>query len=105
VIQIRRKIVDFSKGDLVGIPVTYTRGAFQDELLVSFNVEGEAFSGFAKREDLKFIDDRQAKLKAEVLDVGDQITLKIFGSFFTTNGIEPFQSAWASANLNQMAAA
>jgi hypothetical protein len=96
--------MDFNKGDFVGIPVTYTRGAFDDEFLVSFKVNEENFSGFAKRADLQFVDDRTAKLKAKVLDVSEEITLKIFGSFFTTNGIEPFQASWALKNLNQMAA-
>lgn len=91
--------MQLKKGDMVEIPVTYAKGAFADEFLVYINTDHTIMSGFARRSDLTFVDDTNARLRARILDVGDHVQLKVYGSFFTTNGIEPVQQEWAKRHL------
>lgn len=97
--------MQFSVGEFVGVPVEYAKGAFDNELLISLTYNDDTISGFVRRENLKFVDERHALLKAEVLSVAADIKLRLLGSFFTTNGVEPFQSDWANRNLKTLEAA
>ena len=95
--------MEFSVGDFVGVPAKYAQGAFDDELMVSIEYEEQSISGFVRMENIKILDknDGKALVKAKVLNIDGEIVLKILGSFFTTNGIEPFQADWANKNLNR----
>lgn len=96
----------FAVGDFVGVPAIYAPGAFSDEMMVTINNGADLISGFVQRANIvRFVDDRNAFVKAKVVGTDSVITLKLFGSFFTTNGIEPFQADWASKNLNRAEAA
>lgn len=95
----------FNVGEIVGVPCSYAKGAFDNELMVSFEYEAETISGFVRRENLTIVDDHNGLLKAQVLSVDGEVRLKLYGSFFTTNGIEPFQAEWARNHLNRLKAA
>jgi hypothetical protein len=101
----RRTVMTLKAGELVGVPATYTKGPFADELLVSIQIDDESVSGFVRRENVQFIDDTRALVKAKVLSVDTQVVLELYGQFFTTNGIEPVQADWASKNLSVLATA
>jgi hypothetical protein len=92
-------------GALVGVPATYTKGPFGDEMLVSIDTGAEKISGFVKRDNIRFIDDTNALVRAKVLSIEPEIMLELFGQFFTTNGVEPVQADWAQRNLKDLAAA
>jgi hypothetical protein len=97
--------MSFSIGEFVGVPVRYAKGAFDNELMISLTYNDDTISGFVQRENLRFVDDRNALLKAEVLSIASDIRLRLLGSFFTTNGVEPFRSEWAISNLKKLEAA
>ena len=94
--------MQFSVGEFVGVPVQYAKGAFDNELMISLVYNDDAISGFVRRENLKFVDDRNALLKAEILSIANDVRLRLFGSFFTTNGVEPFPVEWANRHLKPL---
>lgn len=74
-------------GDKVLVPTQATPGAFPGEKLVTVSTEAGPVSGFAKTD---FVIDRDdaTYLLAEVRRVSrDTITVRLFGSFFTTTGL------------------
>lgn len=95
----------FNVGDFVGVPVQYAKGAFDSELMISLPYKDDTISGFVRRENLSFVDDRNAFLRAEVLSIAADVKLRLLGSFFTTNGIEPFQAEWANNHLQRLESA
>ena len=73
----------FHAGDLVEVPCDIQAGPFPDEKLVTVETEdGRVISGFVKTDYLN--EDRNTVL-AKILAVsGDDIQLRLLGSFFTT---------------------
>ena len=97
--------MSFEVGMVVEVPATYAKGPFSNEMLVSIDTGDGRISGFVRRENIKFIDDTHAAVKAKVLDNGPPVLLELYGQFFTTNGIEPVQADWAVKNLRRAEAA
>lgn len=97
--------MSFEKGAIVEVPATYTKGPFNDEMLVSIDTGENRISGFVRREHIRFVDDTNAYVKARVLSNDPEILLELYGEFFTTNGIEPVQAEWAKQNLAKAQAA
>lgn len=92
--------MNFEVGSVVGIPARYAKGPFNDELLVSIDMGDETISGFVIRENIRFVDDSNAFVRAKILRKSETgYEVKLYGHFFTTNGIEPIQSDWANKHL------
>lgn len=96
----------FSVNEAVRIPVDLQPGAFKDEFLVTFKVDGEVLSGFVKRSYLDISEGQRGFVEAKILEVTrDYITLQIPGSFFTVaNGRTSVPSTWANDHLKLAAA-
>lgn len=74
-------------GEKVYVPTNVGDGAFPGENLVTVETKTGPVSGFAKTANIKKTDG-DAYLLAEVKDVSDDtLTVRLFGSFFTTTGL------------------
>jgi len=86
----------FVVGQMVMIPCLVAPGAFEGEVLVTIELEGERIAGFVKGD---FVQNKA--LKGTVVEVGrNWVTVKLPGSYFTrASGRTKFSADWASANL------
>lgn len=76
-----------SPGDKVLIPTEVGDGAFPNEKLVTVSTQEGPVSGFTRAEHIVSNNDGQF-LMAEVRNVSEQsLTVRLFGSFFTTTGV------------------
>lgn len=74
-----------NEGDLVGVPCTIQLGPFPDEKLITVQTHEGPLSGFVKVGNLQSDDDEHGRVKGAVVRVSpDTITVRLFGSFFTT---------------------
>ncbi|MBM3580738.1 MAG: hypothetical protein FJX37_02085 [Alphaproteobacteria bacterium] len=74
-------------GEKVLVPTEVKAGAFPGEMLVTVITDGGPISGFA-RENFVVKKDNNQYLMAEVKKITDEkLTVKLFGSFFTTTGV------------------
>lgn len=79
--------MDFNVGDLVGVVCEVQPGPFDDERLITVDAVGGPISGFVKATELRESNGRW-EVRARVKEIGDStITVWIYGSFLTTNGI------------------
>lgn len=91
----------FAVGEAVSIPCTVQRGAFQGEHLVTVEIMDGVVSGFARDHDLAGSNDA---LQAIVQSIsGDRLSVKLSGSFFTTNGLVDLSLEWAKKNVRTFA--
>jgi len=75
------------KGMLVGIPCTVTEGAFESERLVDIETMEGRVSGFTDSDNVREIEGKMY-IKAEVMSVeSESLTVRVVGSFFSTNGL------------------
>lgn len=87
----------FKAGDFVGVRCEVQPGPFDGELLVSVNAVDGIISGFVKDTELRKSGE-QWEVRGKIQDIkGDVITVMIYGSFFTTNGIASITSDLAMA--------
>jgi hypothetical protein len=74
-------------GDVVGIWCTVQPGPFSEERLISFETVDGPISGFVRETELRQRGDRW-QVGAVILAIrGDNLEVKVQGSFFTTNGL------------------
>jgi hypothetical protein len=74
-------------GDTVGIQCTVQPGPFSGERLISFDTVDGPISGFVKDEDLREIAS-QWYCRAVIQSTSDDVlSVRVKGSFFTTNGL------------------
>lgn len=74
-------------GDLVGVPASIQSGPFPDEFAVTVETNEGVISGFVKKPNIKIdpSDSNRAHIKGVVVEAtDDSITVKLYGSFFTT---------------------
>jgi hypothetical protein len=86
-------------GEKILVPTEAKSGAFPGEKLVTVRTESGPVSGFAKAD---FVVDRGdgTYLVAEVKRVsGDVVTVKLYGSFFTTTGLADIPKSAALRKL------
>ena len=77
----------FREGELVGVPCLIQQGPFPDERLVTVDTSEGAISGFVKESNLEIQvqDSTHGFVKGLIVAVaGSNVTVKLFGSFFTT---------------------
>jgi len=85
-------------GDEISIPCTVKQGPFEEERLVSFETLDGAVAGFVSPTDLKQIDRDRWVVRAVVTNLkGDVVTVRVRGSFFTTNGLATIRREMALA--------
>jgi hypothetical protein len=76
-----------ARGEKILVPTDAKSGAFPGERIVTISTETGPISGFTKTDFIISQDDR-TYLLAEVKKVlADVITVKLYGSFFTTTGL------------------
>ena len=79
------KAMTFKRGELIGVPCSIQLGPFPDERLVTVETDAGIISGFVKEDNLETSDGERGLVKGTVVDAtDDSITVKLFGSFFTT---------------------
>jgi hypothetical protein len=84
-------------GDIVGIQCTVQPGPFSGERLISFDTVDGPISGFVKDEDLKEVEG-QWYCRALIQNMHDDVlSVRVKGSFFTTNGIAEVPRRYALA--------
>ena len=84
-------------GDTVGIQCTVQPGPFSGERLISFDTVDGPISGFVKDADLTEIK-AQWYARAVIQGMmGDVLTVRMKGSFFTTNGLASVPRRFALA--------
>jgi hypothetical protein len=89
--------VERTTGDVIGVPCQVKPGPFSTELLISFETINGPISGFVRESELKQTGE-QWHVRAVVQSVQpDSITVRIRGSFFTTNGIATIPAGMALA--------
>jgi hypothetical protein len=74
-------------GDVVGVPCSIQAGPFPDELAVSVDTKDGVISGFVKKSNLQIdaSDSGRGHIKGVIVEAADDlITVKLYGSFFTT---------------------
>jgi hypothetical protein len=76
----------FNEGERVGVPCTIQPGPFADEKLITVEAKDGPLSGFANQANLLPADEQgHGFVKGIVVQSStDSITVKLFGSFFTT---------------------
>ncbi len=75
----------FKEGELVGVPCAIQLGPFPDERLITVETQDGLLSGFVKQGNLRPTDDEHGFVKGLLVGVSkDSVTVKLFGSFFTT---------------------
>lgn len=75
----------FKEGDLVGVPCSIQLGPFPHEKLITVETPQGLLSGFVQETELAQKDDKRGLVKGRVMHIGrDSVTVRLFGSFFTT---------------------
>ena len=75
-------------GAEVGIPCEVKQGPFEGEKLVSFETVDGPVTGFVSEEELNHSDSDGWLIHAVVVKIEkDVVTVRVRGSFFTTNGL------------------
>lgn len=98
--------VVFNDGDEVMIRGDVSQGAFKNEYSVVIHTESALISGFVREKDMIKVEGAKGYIRAIVRNVTiDTITVRILGSFFTTNGIARLSQEWAKDNIKPLAAA
>jgi hypothetical protein len=82
----------------VGLPCEVKLGPFEDERLVSFETVDGPVTGFVSTDELQQIDEDRWMIHAVVVKIErDVVTVKVRGSFFTTNGLAHIRPEMALA--------
>lgn len=90
--------LEMRSGDEIGIPCEVKPGPFEEERLVSFETLDGTITGFVSANDLKQIDRGRWLIHAVVIKIeGDVVTVRVRGSFFTTNGLATIHREMAMA--------
>lgn len=89
--------MEFQTGDFVGVRCDVKPGPFDGERLITVNAVEGPISGFVKDSELRHSGE-QWEVRGKVREInGNIITVLIYGSFFTTNGIANITSDLAMA--------
>lgn len=77
----------FEIGQSVKVPCSMSPGPFSDEHLVTVDTMDGPISGFVRSQDF-FEEGEKRFLVGEVVEIDEEtVTIKLRGSFFTTNGL------------------
>ena len=93
-------MANFTKGESVAIRCEVQPGAFEGEFLVNVPVLTGFVSGFVRKADLVDTD----RVLGIVQDCSSgTVSIKLAGSYFTTNGLVDFSYSWAQENVRLLA--
>ena len=97
-IKLRKQMLELTRGAVIGVPCDVRPGPFSGEQLITLDTENGPISGFVRDNELKTVSDKWY-VRAIIESIEDDLlSVKIRGSFFTTNGIAtiPRSSALAA---------
>ena len=87
----------FQVGNFIGVVCEVQPGPFSDEHLVTLDTVDGAISGFVRESELRKSGDRW-EVRGRIQEIlGETLKVKIYGSFFTTNGTANILSNLAMA--------
>jgi len=90
----------FETGQDVGVRATIFRGPFPDESMVSIVTPSGQITGFVSNSHIDQTDENNSYVRAVIQSIeGDEITILLAGSFFTTAGLATLPTGWARENL------
>ncbi len=90
----------FEPGQDVGVRATIFGGPFPDESMVSIVIPSGPITGFVRNSYIDQTDENNSYVRAVIQSIeGDEITILLAGSFFTTTGLATLPRDWASENL------
>jgi hypothetical protein len=91
-------VAKLKAGDAVAIPCEVAAGQSAEERLVSFETIGGRVTGFVRTHELRDRGGNQWVIRATVLKVRrDAIEVRVYGSFFNTNGLADIKPEMALA--------
>lgn len=95
-------MMNFAPGTLIEIPCSIAPGAFPTEYFVAIELDGETINGFvpthyiSENGGISENSGASAYIPGTVERVsGSTITVRVPGSYFTTNGIADISQQWA----------
>ncbi len=90
----------FIPGQQVGVRATISGGPFSDESIVTIMSPSGPITGFVRNAHIDQIDENNGYVRAIIRSVeGDEISVLLAGSFFTTAGLATLPTGWAADNL------
>jgi len=90
-------VVKLKEGDVLAVPAEVKPGPFSGERMIGFDTIHGPISGFVSEDELKEVSGQWC-VRAFVQSVdSDVLTVRIRGSFFTTNGIAKIDARTAIA--------
>lgn len=92
---------EFKQGDAVAVPASVHQGAFPEEYLVEVSTRSGPISGFVRERD--FVELRKTIQGIVRESTPSSLSVKLSGSYFTTNGLAEFEADWAKANVKAIA--
>ena len=92
---------EFKQGDAVAVPASVQQGAFPGEYLVEVPARSGPISGFVRERD--FVELRKTIQGIVRESTSSSLSVKLSGSYFTTNGLAEFAPDWAKANVKVVA--
>lgn len=95
---------DFAPGQLIRIRCEVQKGAFPTEMMVTFDTVDGPISGFVRSENVEQIEGDEGYIRGVVKEVsGEILTVMVYGSFFTTNGLAYLKQDWARSHVKAAA--
>lgn len=92
---------EFKPGDAVAVPATVQQGAFPGEFLVEISTRTGPVSGFVRERDIV---EPSKTIQAIVREsTPTSLSVKLSGSYFSTNGLAEFTADWAKHNVKAIA--
>lgn len=93
-------MIRFKPGQDVGVRATIFSGPFPNESMVSIITPSGPITGFVSNSHIDQTDKNNSYVRAIIQTIeGDEITILLAGSFFTTAGLATLPTGWASENL------
>lgn len=84
-------------GDVIGIQCEVRPGPFAGERMITFDTVDGPISGFVRESELKEANSHWY-VRAVIQDIkGDELAVRVRGSFFTTNGLATVSRRYALA--------
>ena len=90
----------FEPGQDIGVRATIIGGPFPDESMVNIATPSGPITGFVSNSHIDQTDKNNGYVRAVIQSIeGDEITILLAGSFFTTAGLATLPTGWASENF------
>ena len=91
----------FEPGEGIAVPATVQQGAFPGESLVTIVTASGPISGFVRDRDFVVVGKTIRAIVRE--STPEVLSVRLSGSYFTTNGMADFTAEWANNNVKVIA--